>query len=239
MIKKRRRNSETAKLELLDAVGCTLKNQGYAKLKINTVAEESEMDKTAIYRLFGNFDELLKAYIQKQDFGLSKFEDIDEQEIEDRDFIKQLLVEHFNYINSNKELQEFLIWEMSDKSGIVTQYAKERELMAENILKQKDNILSDFGINSKNIFAIFIAGINFITMHQDKSSFFDVDITQKSDKAELIKTMNWLVDLIFDKYERLKKIDQVVVKIHKKGIDIESIIEITGLTEERVKELIK
>lgn len=181
MIKKRRRNSETAKLELMDAISSTLKNKGYAKLKMKTVAEESEMDKTAIYRLFGSFDELLKAYIQKQDFGLSKFEDIGGQEIKDRDFIKQLLVEHFNYINSNKELQEFLIWEMSDKSGIVTQYSKERELMAENILKQSDNILSDFGVNSKNIFAIFIAGINFITMHQDKSSFFDVDITQKSD----------------------------------------------------------
>lgn len=51
--------------------------------------------------------------------------------------------------------------------------------------------------------------------------------------------MNWLVDLIFDKYERLKKIEQIVIKIHKEGIDIESIIEITGLTKERVKELVK
>jgi len=42
----------------------------FLKLGISIVADEAKVDKTVIYRNFGDFDKVLEAYIEKQDFWL-------------------------------------------------------------------------------------------------------------------------------------------------------------------------
>ncbi len=236
--KRRRRNTIAVKLDLLDAVGSVLKNYGYSKLGINIVAQEAGVDKNVIYRNFNDFDSLLEEYVEKQDFWLRAMKELGKIKIENhREFMKQLLLEQFKTIFSNRELQQLLVWELGDKDGFTTSLAIKREILSQGIIKQYQPLLDDFGVDFNSIAAILIAGIYYLILHKDKSTFCETDINERNDKEKFIKSLNWLIDLIFDKHEALNDIERIAINAHKENIDIKTISKITGLSIQKLKTL--
>ncbi len=236
--KRRRRNTIAVKLDLLDAVGAVLKKHGFSKLGINIVAEEAGVDKNVIYRNFTDFDSLLEEFVEKQDYWLRTMKELGKTKIENhRELMKQMLIGQFKTIYSNKELQQVLIWELGDRDDITTSLAIKREVLSEGVINQYQSLLDDFGIDFNSIAAIMIAGIYYLILHKDKSTFCETDINQKSDKEKLLKSIEWLVDLIFDKKEALSELEEIAINAHKEGIALEIIAKITKLSTKRIKEL--
>lgn len=224
---------------LVKAVGKILKDQGFAKLGINQVAEEAKVDKTYIYRKYKDFNGLLQAYVEKQDFWLRTLEGIEDLEIEDhRSFMKQILKEQFEGIYKDEEFQQYLIWELGENDGFTTKIAIERELMAEKLLKQTAKAIEATGVNLNIIYALFIAGIYYMILRKGVSTFCGIEIMQEQEVTEFIRTLDWLIDIIFDKQEEASKMEQAAIRAHNKGLSIEDIAEITELSPQKIKELI-
>ncbi len=238
--RKRRRNTLAVKMDLVNAVGTTLKKYGFSKLGISLVAQEAKVDKTVIYRNYTDFDKLLEAYIEKQDYWLQALKEVGENKIDDkREFMKQVLIDQFNTIYASKELQQLLIWGLSDNKGYISTIALKREIMSEGINEQYGSLLDDYGLKFNYISALMIAGIYYIVLNKDQSTFCNTDINTKKDKQEFIAILEWLVDLVFDKMEKINEMEQVAIRAHKNGINNEVIAEITNLSIERISEIIK
>jgi hypothetical protein len=162
-----------------------------------------------------------------------------DQKIEDkRAFMKQMLNDQFKTIYSNKELQQLLIWELGDKDDFTTSLAIKREILSKGMVAQYETLLEDFDVNFNSIAAMMIAGIYYLILHKDKSTFCKTDICQKKDREEFIKAIAWLVDLIFDKREALSEAEQIAINAHKEGIDVETIAKITKLPTAKIQNLI-
>lgn len=229
----------TYRRALLKAVGKILKQGSYAKLGINTVSEEAKVDKTFIYRKYGDFTGLLNAYLEKKDFWLIKFDEIKKLQVDDhRVFMKEMLRSQFNEILSNEEFQQFLVWELGDKEGLTNKVAIERELLAEDLLEQTRLVLDDVGVNLNNIYALFIAGVYYLILHRDRSTFCKLDITEKQGVDDLLNTLDWLIDTIFDKKEALSKLEESIFRAHAKGLEVHEISHIFDLPEQKVCNLL-
>ncbi len=239
MLNTRSRKDIATKLALTNSVGKILKKYGYAKLGINLVAKEAAIDKTVIYRKFEGFDGLLRAYVEKQDFWLMKLKECGDNKIENhRAFMKEILISQFNALYTNEELQQLLIWELGDKDGFTNSIAIKRELLAEKLFEQIKTVLEEFDINLNNIYAVFISSIYYLILHKSKSTFCEMDLTKEEDTKEFIKTIEWMIDLIFDKKETANQMEQVAIDAYKEGVSIEAIVKITKLPTDRIKELI-
>ncbi len=150
--------------------------------------------------------------MKKQDYWLLRLKEYGDSEAENkRTFTKTILTEELEGLYKSKELQKLLIWELSDEDDIVTSLVLKREIMAEKLLDKGKYILKGYGINFNLIQAILIAGIYYLVLHKDKSTFCDMDLNKKTDQDELSRSIEWLVDLIYDKAE----------KAHKTGVEIE------------------
>jgi len=238
--KGRRRNTITAKLDLIDAVGAVLEKHGHTKLGINIVSQEAGVDKNVIYRNFTDFDTLLEEYVEKQDYWLRAIKELGKIKIENhRELMKQLLFEQFKTIYSNKELQQLLIWELGDNNNITTSLAIKREVLSKGVIKQYQPLLDDLGIDFRYIAAIMIAGIYYLILHKDKSTFCETDLNKKKDKDKFLKTIEWLIDLIFDKKDAITETERIALNAHNEGIDIPTIAKITNLPINTIQELIK
>ena len=55
-------DKQLTRRKIIDAVGTILAKHGLEKLGINAVAREAGVDKVLIYRYFGGFEQLLKAF---------------------------------------------------------------------------------------------------------------------------------------------------------------------------------
>jgi len=242
MTEKPRRNRRTAasvKQDMINAVGQVLVKYGFAKLGISLVADVAKVDKNVIYRNFGNFDTLLSAYIEKQDYWLQALKEHGNQKIIDkRKFIKNILTGQLNVLFKNKELQQLLLWELADTDKLIRSIAIKREVLAEGIIAQYKELFRNSEIQSNHIAALLIAGIYYLVLHKDKSTFCHKDINIREDRVEFIKAMEWLVDAIFDQIAELDKVEKVAIKAVDEGFDIEAVSKITALSVDKIKELI-
>jgi len=237
--KRRRRNAVTVKMDIIDAVGTVLKKYGFLKLGISIVADEAKVDKTVIYRNFGDFDKVLEAYIEKQDFWLLALKEHGEKEIQNkRGFMKQLLTEQFDAIYKSKELQEILVWGLSERKGYVSTIALKREILSQGINDQYQPLLNKIGLNFNAFSALLVTGVYYVILNKDQSTICDIDINKKAEKEEFLKLMYWLIDLVFDKIENINEIERVAIKAYENGINKETIVEITNLSIERINQLI-
>ena len=116
MVTKREVNAIKVKADLLESVGLALKKHGFAKLSVTTVAAEAKMDKTAIYRYYSDFKDLLKAYIDQQDYWLKSLKNYGNQEIENMNEVAKLFIrEQIEALMSSEEFRQLLLWELADK----------------------------------------------------------------------------------------------------------------------------
>jgi len=240
MITKRESNAIKVKMDLLNAVGLALKKYGFAKLSINTIATEANIDKTAIYRYYEGFEDLLKAYIEKQDYWIKPIRDLGNRQINDmKEVVKTFFKDQFNTLMTSDEFQQLILWELADKDNIAAPITVKREVYSEGVLKQSRISIEKTGINFNFILSVLLGGIYYLVIHKNQYQFCEVDLNQKKHKDELLRTLDWLVDLIYKENEQVSEIEQIAINAHKEGLDIETINRITGIKIEYLNKLIK
>jgi len=105
------RDKEKTKQKLLNAVGKILKTKGYSGLMVSKIAAVAGFDKKLIYEYFGSTDKLIDEYIRSQDYW-SKFELGEDVDLSDggREMSKLAILNQFENLKKNKELQKILVW---------------------------------------------------------------------------------------------------------------------------------
>ena len=239
MISKRERNNITAKMDMLDAVKAALIKHGFAKLGINLVAEEANIDKSAIYRYFGNFEGLLSAYIDKQDYWLQSIQLYTPKDNITKELAKKIIREQFDALYYNEELQELIRWEIAERGIVSAPITVKREIYSQGILDESRKILDNCGINFNFLLSIIFGGIYYIILHKEKGPFCEVDIMQKKQKDELLKSLDWLMDLLFETNENKNKIRQAAINANKKGISNIDIAEIFDVSIDEVEKMLE
>lgn len=235
-IRRKRRNKYRMRMDLLEAVSHVLKEKGFLNLNINNVCQYADVDRNAIYRHFGDFNNLLTQFIETKDFWLDALESISNMEINDyKVFLKQLLINQYEQINKNPELQQLLVWEVSELSLRTKTVAQRREIISESLIKKYENHFKDSGIDFNVICAILVSGIYYLILHKKHSTFCLVDFTKEKDR--MMTVLDQIVEILFEAKESREKTKDIATRALEKGIDAETVAEITGLDLNDVKAL--
>src|ERR1700761_584305 len=108
-----KRNADDKMSRLIDAVGETLKEEGYQGLGVNKVALRAGVSKPMVYEYFGNQNGLLKAYIGRKDSWLAYFESLELPENPSAEELKRcfvkMLQDQFRYFHGDKEMQKLVL----------------------------------------------------------------------------------------------------------------------------------
>ncbi len=238
IVRNKRRTTEEVKSDILDAVGKVLVKHGYNQLGVEIVAKEAGMDKAMLYRHFENFEGILKAYVEQEDFWLNFLVKHGKSTIKNHvTFFQNMFEAQFKELLKNKELQQLLIWELADKRSMMKDVAKRREHMAGDILQQSKKLLNHADINVNNILAILTAGLYYLALHKDQSTFCEVDLNDSLQQKKFITDLYWLIEQIFNKVNSLSERERIALNCINKDMDTNLIAEITELSTQRVEEL--
>ncbi|MCX8524976.1 TetR/AcrR family transcriptional regulator [Chryseobacterium formosus] len=197
------RDKEKTKQKLLNAVGKILKTKGYSGLMVSKIAAVAGFDKKLIYEYFGSTDKLIDEYIRSQDYW-SKFEAGDDVDLSDggKELSKMAIVNQFESLKKNKELQKILVWEMSESRPILKKILDQREEVGEVLFK---NITDPhFGEKSEEyraITALLIAGsyhLNLYTGHNG-STFCGIDMKSEEGRKKIEKAIADIIDFAYNK----------------------------------------
>lgn len=197
------RDKEKTKQKLLGAVGKILRTKGYSGLKVSKIAAVAGFDKKLIYEYFGSTEKLIDEYIRTQDYWSKMNQDNIEVDISDggRELSKMAILNQYEHIKKNKELQKIILWGLSESKPILKKIADEREEMGEMLFKNiVDPYFEDKSTRYRAIAAVLVSGayyLNLYTAH-NASMFCGIDLKSEEGRKEIEKAITEIIDYAYD-----------------------------------------
>lgn len=201
------RDKERTMLKLIAAVGEIIKNEGYTALGVNNIAKKAEVNKKLIYRYFdNNVNNLIETYVKTKDYWIGLSGDMErlmaESQIDGgRAMVKTILKTHLSFFYTEEEMQKIVIWETSEKSKLMKEVGLKREAFGEEVFKLLLPNFEKSDIDFRAIMALQVAGIIFMVLQSQASGnpFCGIDINNPNDMDRILKSLDQLTDLVYDK----------------------------------------
>ncbi|RKR82102.1 TetR family transcriptional regulator [Mucilaginibacter gracilis] len=194
------KDGEETQRELIAAVGDTLREEGFQGLKTNRIAKRIGKDKNVVRYHFENMEGLQKAYIREKDHWLPFFEKFKLGDNPGRTQVQQLFRElmqaNFSGFLENPEMQQIILWQISEANPLLTGISEEREREGARLLEKTDPFFGGSGVNFRAVVSLLLGGIYYIVLHAktNKSTVSGMDANKKSDRAELHRTIGQILD---------------------------------------------
>jgi AcrR family transcriptional regulator len=191
---------------LIDAVGKVLRKKGFSGLNATNITKEAKVNRALIYHYFGTVDNLITAYIRKVDFWTpDSNQQIGEilanpQHRGAADF-HMLLTSQLSTVYANRDLQQILLWEISQKSKILAEISQEREVLGEQLFQFVEGDFKNSGLDLRAIIGLMIGGIYYLSLHatNNGSTFCGIDMNQGEGKQRFENALKQLINLCYEK----------------------------------------
>jgi len=197
------RDKEKTKQKLLNAVGKILKTKGYSGLMVSKIAAVAGFDKKLIYEYFGSTEKLIDEYIKSQDYW-SKIDQKMDVDLSDggKEMSKLALLNQFEGLKKNKELQKIIVWELSESKPILKKLVDKREEVGEELFKNvTDPHFGDKSDEYRAITAILVSGIYHLNLYtgHNGTTFCGIDLKSDEGRKKIEKAIVDIIDYAYDK----------------------------------------
>lgn len=231
----------TLERDFMNAIKAVIEEEGFSRTTLAAITEKAGIVPNVFYNRFKSLDDLFDEYIKKFDYWLVDVAgNIEAQEIEDHSVtFENILVALTESLYTNRSMQQILLWELAEENEITLRSAKLREANTSGIVESFDNYYKtiDSDMDIRVVSALFIAGIYYLILHRQRSTFCGVDFNKKEGRELLVRNIRELSKLIFHKEEVLDETFRIAQNMKSKGFDTETILEITGLSPEQTDRL--
>lgn len=239
--KRIRRSKKLINNEIMKAVSQVISEQGFGKLGINSVAIQAKVEKPFIYRNFGTFDKVLEEYILKNDYWM-KF--IIQRAYEGKTdsngnldlhgIFTNLLTELYKTMDESRDFRNIILWELYEDTPFIRKTAQRRETETREEVGWLHEHFKDANVDIELITSIFIAGIYYLVLHKNISTFCGIDFKTKEGKKRMHEALKFLSNIVFEQVEKNKA---VVIRMIKKGLDFNLIAEIADVPVSYVEKI--
>lgn len=199
MVTKQRNRADT-EAKLITAMGQLLAEKGFAKVGINAVARQAQVDKVLIYRYFDGLDGLIQAYAASSDFWPS-VEDIlgvgdERQELLAKPYdhiLSQVFQRYADEIRSRPLSLEILAWETIERNSLTIALEDIRENTGLELMA----ILSEVDapdIDWQAVSTIFSSAIHYLAIRGRKIKLYNgMNLNEEDGWNRLAAAMHTLI----------------------------------------------
>jgi AcrR family transcriptional regulator len=197
------RDKEKTKQKLLAAVGKILRVKGYSGLKVSKIAAVAGFDKKLIYEYFGSTEKLIDEYIKSQDYWTKINQNV-EVDLSDggKELSKLALLNQFDSLKKNKELQKIILWELSESKPILRKLVEQREEVGDVMFKHiTDPYFGEDATRYRAIMALIISGAYYLNLYTgyNASKFCGIDLKTDEGRSEIEKALVEIIDFAYQK----------------------------------------
>lgn len=239
--RKPRRTKISLEKDFMDAVKSVIERDGFSKTTLAAISEKANIMPNVFYKRYNSLEELFDEYVKKYDYWLADITNtIDTDYIDNyADLFQKILHGLIESLYANKSMQQLLIWELAEENEITLRSARLREANAAELVNKFDKAykLINKKIDIRVVSALFISGIYYLILHKNRSTFCNVDFSKKEGRKLLLDNIEELTKLIFANNQK-NEILRIAYNMKAKGMDKETIMEVTGLTGAEVQSLL-
>lgn len=197
------RDKERTIQKMINSVGRILKTKGHKEITVTNVSKFANVDKKLVYNYFGGIEKLSSEYVKSQDYWSKNDLIKEEMDFDDGGNVvsKTLLINQFNELRKNKELQKILLWELSESKPFLKKIADNREDIGEEMFKSiTDPHFGELATTYRGVIALVISGIYYLNMHTsiNGSKFCGIDLRTDEGSDQIQESIQFLIDKIYE-----------------------------------------
>lgn len=195
IVKKKNRVATEERMQA--GIGNILETVGHSGVTVNKVFKHLGIAKTAMYRDFDTFNNLITTYYETIDFRLDPLL-IDTSMLTTEGLIDLLMISiEMNYrsLAHSKIIRAFCAWELSDKSKMFEKQIKARDEVHLKLLEKIKPGLKDNGVKFEAVYAIIYAATNSLVLESKMvpGSHYGYSVGNEQKRNELFTTFRQLL----------------------------------------------
>ncbi len=194
-------DKERSMQKLIAAVGEVISVKGYQGLTLTNIAKTADLDRRLITLYFGSLDHLIEIYVRGKDYWLAAAGDatalIKSNKGKDTlPIIEQLLTNQLAYFYNSAEMQKVVLWQISERTALMSAVSKEREKMSEIFFALADKDLKGKDIDLRAVAALLVAGIYYLVLHAKStdSLFCEIDLNTEEGMQRIKKAISDMLE---------------------------------------------
>lgn len=188
--------------KMIISVGKVLEEKGYTGLTVSNISKCAGVDRKLVTMYFGSVEKLIEAYFMGKDYwspatiGAMEFFG-NTQKSGSRELLESLLLTQLILLQKNRELQNIVAWQISERSELMAHVAREREKMLALFFTFADREHREKDLDLRAISAILLSGINYLVLHSvnTNSTICEIDVSTKEGmdriRAAVSKILEW------------------------------------------------
>lgn len=188
-----RRTNKEIERSIYQAASKIAVKKGVEHIYLRSVAEEAEMDIGVLNRRFKDDDDLIREYTKRYDFFINDLlVSVNPDEFTSpRSYFESLANVFVKQLHRNKEMQAIMRWEMSYDTALTRRSARKRDELLSEVLPQiSSRISSSYGCDPNAILAVLVAGMYYIVLRENRSSFCGIVFNSKEGRKTLSEALS-------------------------------------------------
>lgn len=235
--RKKRRRKVDIEQGIINAAIQIVEKKGFSGLLVTELARKANITPQVFYNRYADLDEFIDFIVKKYDYWFSDIVTENKNITDPKDKYKNIISNLFDSLSQNKMMQQLLIWELSVKTDSSVRTAQLREFYTMPLSNEYSRLFSQSSIDIAALSALIVSGLYYLILHADLASFSGVDVKSAEGKQRIYNAIDCLCDFLFSKITPSSEVVEIARKMKLKGIDLEIIIDCTGLSRRVIEEL--
>ena len=234
--KRIRRTNAEVENAISAAMEKLVEKHGLLNVTANMLIAEAGIEMVVFTKRYGSIDDLIFEYVTNNDYwiaGRLPFKDI--SKLGPEEYYLQTLLRMAENLEKSMTARDELTWELRSTSEAAKNAAELKEMENEGLLSYYTKLFKDSGTDIRGMTALLIAGIYYMYLHKDKSTFCGIDLNTRNGRSGFVKLIRLIVGKLFagiqDGYVDSRTIE-TARRMNEKGIDKKTISDILEISED-------
>jgi len=243
--RRNRRTKVTLEQDIERAAKEVIEEVGFEKTTILAISQRAQIETSVFYKRYPDLESLFDKFVRTYDYWLNDIAvaQIDIKNQNGVENFQNLILALVDSFDNNTIMQNLIIWELESDNRITRRTANNRELNSGDMLSYFTEQFKDFKTDFPYFATLLIAGIYYIILHKDRSTFCGIDFNKKEHMNGLKKNLKYIINKIYNVPDKdtdspSQEMIKVIKNLDKNGVSCETIIKSTGYSKQIVKSIL-
>ncbi|MDE6360630.1 MAG: TetR/AcrR family transcriptional regulator [Muribaculaceae bacterium] len=198
-VKTRRPRRSKADIEeaIHKAAVAQIKKKGFSLALVTDIVKRAKIEPIVFYNRYKNLDEFYDEFVKNYDYWLSDLIRDSVEEIGSEEGYSNILEKLLTNLMQEEIMTELLRWEIAEGNHITERTSRLRELHAVELINSYSSTYQREHFDISAITALIVAGIYYLVLHKDRSTFAGIDINTIPGKRRMLKAIRSIASMMF------------------------------------------
>ncbi len=198
-VKTRRPRRSKADIEeaINKAAVAQIRKKGFSLALVTDIVKRAKIEPIVFYNRYKNLDEFYDEFVKNYDYWLSDLVRDSVEEIGSEEGYSNILEKLLTNLMSEDIMTELLRWEIAEGNHITERTSRLRELHALELTNSYGSIYHRERFDVMAITALIVAGIYYLVLHKDRSTFAGIDINTMAGKRRVMNAIRSISSMMF------------------------------------------